>query len=71
MPFMAPFAFLSLLEPGTQLLPFLCLKNDLPFRQLWAWCCHRGEDCTVAHSCRTSGRKINVYISLSWERFLK
>lgn len=47
MPFVAPFASLSLLEPGTQLLPFPCLKNDLPFRRLRAWSCHGGEDCTV------------------------
>lgn len=71
MPFMAPFASLPLLEPGMQLIPFCCVGSDLPFRQLWAWCCQRGEDCIVAHSCRTSGRKINVYISLSWEIFLK
>lgn len=66
MPFVAPFVSQPLLKLGTQLLPFLCLKNDPPFRWRWAWCCRLGEDCAVAHSRRTSGRKINVYISLSW-----
>lgn len=40
-PFVAPFVSPPLLELGTRLLPFPCLKADLPFRCFWARCCHR------------------------------
>lgn len=63
MPFVAPFAA----RARQQLLPLLCLRNDLPFRCCGHDAATRERDVQWLPAVGLEAEKINVYISLSWE----